>query len=124
MKKIEASDIRLNNWIEFKGENIQAMGIDFDDYRSDPAEYIINNRAIIAYNAIPLTHDWLMKFGFETGNTIDSYYKGDLGQIFLRLPHMDSKHYLVKASHDVNITSIQYVHQLQNFYHAITGGDL
>lgn len=68
------------------------------------------------YHDIPLTEEWLLKFGFErlfeTGSTysLGDFNVSDFGEngIF---------HYDVKQQ-------IKYVHELQNLYFALTGSEL
>jgi hypothetical protein len=61
------------------------------------------------YFPIPLTEEWLVKFGFERkGN---SYYKGEDFDVFLS-----------KSGHQASLNEhplpscIEYIHQLQNLY--------
>ncbi len=81
----------------------------------------MNNTIKYQYNPIPLTEEWLIKFGFdykiksdyckwylwskETQKGIE-LYEEDYGYIF---------------NEDVNI---KHVHQLQNLYFALTGEEL
>lgn len=65
---------------------------------------------------IPLTEDWLLKFGFDMkyGNTyLKDRMKFDINTIGLVRFHWSQK-----------VTYIKYVHQLQNLYFALTGQEL
>lgn len=66
------------------------------------------------YNPIPLTEEWLVKFGF-TG--------WDLGYYTLL---MDSGAFAILTEDGMTIISrnIKHVHQLQNLYFALTGEEL
>jgi hypothetical protein len=71
--------------------------------------------------AIPLTEDWLVKFGFENGTTQDlkvitnaTITKNGMREGLWNL-------YLGHNAIDVNF---KYVHQLQNLYFALTGEEL
>lgn len=70
---------------------------------------------------IPLTEEWLVKFGFEKRE--DDFYKYPLCIDFiysnLSVLIYDGRNYFVD-SHD----KIKYVHQLQNLYFALTGEEL
>ena len=79
-------------------------------------------------NPIPLTEEWLVKFGFEKVNdnfmTIESY-------------HYENKNcwiYLIADGFELELNTLsernnlcrtyKYVHQLQNLYFALTGEEL
>lgn len=77
------------------------------------------------FEPIPLTEDWLVKFGFEKDQHIPfklrsigvnkNYYKGEFKGFNLCVMGVDW----------VNVSGkIQKVHQLQNLYFAITGEEL
>lgn len=80
------------------------------------------------FKPIPLTEEWLLKFGFEkvkdTFITFDSYhYENENCWIYLidkgfefELKTGDERHNLCRT--------YQYVHQLQNLYFALTGQEL
>lgn len=67
---------------------------------------------------IPITEDWLIKFGFES----DGIEWWD-GIICLGI-FKDGIYYLPTESLDYRVgQEIKYVHQLQNLYFALTGSD-
>jgi hypothetical protein len=68
---------------------------------------------------IPLTEDWLLKFGFDKLPIVFEYkrfylYKQDNSDIW-RLNHSGT---------NAHITTLKYVHQLQNLYFALTNEEL
>lgn len=72
---------------------------------------------------IPLTEDWLVKFGF-VNNSISIY---GIDKTLNVSAVVDGNYYLYLddvfgSFYDLN--SIQYVHQLQNLYFALTGEEL
>ena len=97
------------------------------------------------YKPIPLTEEWLLKFGFKKHNSliIDSYsiniskYENlkelcvtiQFGNEYISIREGESKH---PTSVDIVTTLINgdvhgrpfYVHQLQNLYFALTGEEL
>ena len=72
---------------------------------------------------INITPKILTDVGFNNGNTIDTWYHPQLGCMYVRLPHRDSKHFLIKAIGDTPITSFKYLHHLENFFYAVTGNE-
>ena len=71
------------------------------------------------YEPIPLTPEWLERFGFE--HYANEWYKK--GKFWISDTGIAG---ITKASgEDVNIeTSTEHVHQLQNLYFALTGEEL
>jgi hypothetical protein len=65
---------------------------------------------------IPLTEEWLLKFGFHK-------YKGDNSDCFLNdfETSCNRELFFWKGTY---IQNIKYVHQLQNLYFALTGEEL
>ena len=74
------------------------------------------------YEPIPLTEEWLVKFGLLNENKVKIGNSG----CFLTLNNHPKgiKPYLSGAFGMVILDSIQYVHQLQNLYFALTGEEL
>jgi hypothetical protein len=69
------------------------------------------------FEGIPLTGEWLLKFGFDEHAI--GYYNKDF-VIFLSYANTGLHQYRLR---DFN-TIIKYVHQLQNLYFALTGEEL
>jgi hypothetical protein len=63
-------------------------------------------------NPIPLTEEWLLKFGFE--NPLSSIFLNKSGWIISYEQH----------SFRWQTTPLEYVHQLQNLYFALTNDEL
>jgi len=66
---------------------------------------------------IPITEEWLLKFGFEEQDRVFhnqiALYKGN-----------ECFNYNASFFEHDNFVSIEYVHQLQNLYFALTGEEL
>ncbi len=74
-------------------------------------------------NPIPLTKEWLLKFGF-TFDSIGSchLYSGETAIIYIDLCPLNLS-IGINYEH-IEINHIKYVHQLQNLYFALTGEEL
>lgn len=83
---------------------------------------------------IPLTEDWLKKMGFEqdtalglSTNTYSKQVKSDMPNWIFGLSHVlpinNWQLYLGK-SQQYQVTTIEFVHQLQNLFYALTGEEL
>lgn len=74
---------------------------------------------------IPLSEEWLEKFEFEESSLINGFFLNNT--IFEKAVHI-KKHptnpgYMVFTK-GVILNTLQYVHQLQNLFHALTGEEL
>lgn len=127
-----ATDLRIGNfvWDDYSGEMIVA-NIWAERYPEVLVDVRKSNNLpcgrydIDSIKPIPLTEEWLLKFGFD--KTIERSYS--TGQ---------EVEYFVYKMHDLTYNAIQdtwwlrgvmnhypiYVHQLQNLVHSLTGEEL
>jgi len=114
---MNANELRIGNWIQHKKGDILQMNI---YHLSD----IIGGTEISEqrhqYNPIPLTQEWLLKFGFEKDEDEEGTW---YNQIALYEGNECFNYNASFFEHD-NFVSIEYVHQLQNLYYALTGLEL
>ena len=115
---MEEKDLRIGNYYNNSQDiNYIKTGSDID-------------YAAVYGRPIPLTEEWLVKFGFEISGVT-----GKKGKYIVWL--YDNKEYCFlihneKDSLDNNdlrvfstpLANIKHVHQLQNLYHALTGEEL
>lgn len=109
---MKATELRIGNWI---GHTTGMFKVASD-------EFALIERDEEKYFPIPLNGEWLLKFGFEKNPIPDRWFRFDMGG--LELVRYKSPHYLVETIRNDKITSVQYVHQLQNLYFALTGNEL
>jgi len=127
---MKSNELRIANWIEFEGKHFQVTSIDDDTpngwygrMRGNRTEYNLSN-----FKPIPLTEEWLLKFGFEPHGGIHfrtirySAYiaignDGSCG-LYNSLSHFN------RGSSYNQLIDVEYVHQLQNLYFALTGEEL
>lgn len=129
---MKANELRIGNIVHF----------DMNDPREDnePEQgYInhvisandLNNESITRLTPIPLTEEWLLKFGFkyskeEIACFIKHYYTLNDVQIKIEQWKKDmsfDESYSLYMDYGY-INSVKYVHQLQNIYFALTGEEL
>lgn len=116
---MKASELRIGNYIILDGEQTQVdqIGSFFDQHM---VEYI-NSRPLAAVKPIPLTPEWLERFGFERVlHDERDWYNYPLGLIN-PLNNYEDHGYMMSGEFDLDI---RYVHQLQNLYFALTGEEL
>ena len=119
---MKANELRIGNMINSYGKDRLMEHNDFSVfalYESKKEEP--------PYNPIPLTEEWLLKFGFKRSPANNS--------IYLPVPELKAEiHYEMFRKQLVCVlycstgsfipNDIKYVHQLQNLYFALTGEEL
>lgn len=119
---LTGNDIKLPTMITEKIGMVSFFAVDLYDYKKSFAEQEnFRKESMINLYPIPLTEEWLIKFGFgceeKTGNkeNFRFYSKG-----FITFNTSHNKFYI---KHRV-AESIKHVHQLQNLYFVLTGKEL
>ena len=132
---MKASELRVGNWIyrSFTKEDVKILGINAYETVSDG---IVNSLSfknginlycenISVLKPIPLTEEWLLKFGFEKMNR--TIYNSPNSKIFSlngffikHYKRLDIDYYECK----IGYVKLEYVHQLQNLIFALTNTEL
>ena len=122
---MEANELRIGNWVQ-----LEIM----KPYQIEPHHFLLNedgySDCLDLSIPIPLTEDWLIKFGFKKKKEA-FHIDLDAGWSYLCLasdfslciygsPHHYENGFYPCFQRDV----IKYVHQLQNIYFALTGQEL
>lgn len=112
---MEANEFRLGNIIRTVGGVLPYWQIYEEDMMHIFSNFDTGNYN--SYEPIPLTEEWLLKFGFEKIGGWDDYegYIKDEVEIALNEKY-PFENYLQKE--------LKHVHQLQNLYFALTGKEL
>lgn len=76
------------------------------------------------YEEIPLTEEWLLKFGFEKGNEQTDYFSKTKYNLITKDSLTFYFYPAWKGIENKNFKHIKYVHQLQNLYFVLTGIEL
>jgi len=127
---MKANELRIGNKINYEGFVATVIGLTTDDsvrVRYNKSELqIIECTAIFGWErnvvgGIPLTEEWLLKFGFtyRHGGYLHNH-KTNYFTLTGDLPD-DLDYYGGSGGIGANI---KYVHQLQNLYFCITGEEL
>ena len=133
---MKSQELRIGNYLDRNGlmevRVICAGSIKINDTvnkRYWPTYFDIDT-----FNPIPLTEEWLLKFGFvHDCATTDIHFWIDMVTHYLELRDFQREWYPVycqipEMSHEgtqrCGINAIRYVHQLQNLYYALTGEEL
>jgi len=114
---MEINELRYGNWIMSKSSSIP-----FEVYIGD-FEPIFDNPE--HYFGMPITKEWLLKFGFTESNLdVDNTWL-NLRYRFLNFASDESVNF-EKVYLTINKMEVvcKHVHQLQNLYFALTGEEL
>ena len=118
---MKASEIRIGNWIDVKEHPFPdriPFGIQAFDSWYWFYELSLDENAL---EPIPLTEEWLLKFGFEKWLfNRHRYFKKKSKNTFM-IEHTIEGFYF---TYDNNAITVTEVHQLQNLYFALTGEEL
>jgi hypothetical protein len=125
---LKASELRIGNLvlcntsIGFVDTIVPISNLSSDEivcYYKPTKQFIFCKDAL--FEPIPLTEEWLLKFGFELDIEDDGYFKGkykvsvsDEGCIF----------FIYDNYYPIEICEFKYIHQLQNLYFALTNTEL
>tara|TARA_R110000772_G_scaffold99393_1_gene199295 strand:+ start:42 stop:404 length:363 start_codon:yes stop_codon:yes gene_type:complete len=111
---MKANELRIGNYY-----------IDIDDKLTELSGYELYEMTIkenteslgeTEFRPIPLTEEWLVKFGFEKLEGWDDMY-------YFKIGYFQIYEYNV-SGYEYDDFNIKHVHQLQNLYFALTGEEL
>jgi hypothetical protein len=125
---MEAKELRISNLVHLIADGHEnepdLLILELEDY-----EFYENKMEYI--KPIPLTEEWLLKFGFEKLNTTMSgcfvFQKG-LWRVAIKV-NIEETYEWVLWHERISpptwcLSRFEYVHQLQNLYFALTGTEL
>ena len=124
---MKAQELRIGNYVKLflNHEDYDVIQIKIDDL------YYINQKNGI-YEPIPLTEEWLEKFGFSSKDYkkgyigIDHKAGGMITDFVLTYPYHIGEHqkYFIWEHSKWKYNTLEYVHQLQNLFFTLTGEEL
>jgi len=128
---IKERELRIGNILSLKQhwgseivviEAIYKKGFDVKSL-TDNKEYTKLDR--LSADAIPLSEGWLLKFGFVF-NTAKRQYEINVDGFASEFPVWEFRDemFIAPMGNDTGHIHINYVHQLQNIYFALTGEEL
>lgn len=109
---MQANELRIGNWLNGPEGNAQVTGIQ----NREVVEIGEIGHVMEDVSPIPLTEEWLIKFGFEWHEYGRCYN-------FEGFSIIKSKQGFVMLNTGNDI-GLEYVHSLQNLYFALTGKEL
>jgi hypothetical protein len=109
---MKAEELRIGNWIKYEGNEIQLTKQKFK-----LSVFTLGLDEL--HEPIPLTKEWLIRFGFEYNYSFDLYSKSGFD---IQLLENGIEFYI--GEYGSYFTWIECIHSLQNLYFALTGQEL
>lgn len=109
---MKAQELRIGLWMKSTVMDLNFFKLTIDDIVNE----VKNKQHNGLFEPIPLTEEWLLKFGFIQSEDDQDHYFFQNFDISLSLN--------IVLYVGVNIKYCEYVHQLQNLHFALTGQEL
>ena len=123
---MEETELRLWNWVNYYSNNIVwgEVRVNYNTFKTfEQIEAHPNYEFKEFYKPIPLTEEWLLKFGFVyDADSLTFDYEYNHFVFYLERDFKDIETFSFDSS--FTETKVKYVHQLQNLYFALTGKEL
>jgi hypothetical protein len=117
------SELRIGNIIDRGDYHCKVTSITEDGIMTEPINYEGERFVEQITKPIPLTEEWLVKFGFETNDWTDKGKTVYVGYVKEELMLQGTIKNLTLDGGGFDI-KIKHLHQLQNLYFALTGKEL
>jgi len=126
---MKAQELRIGNFIRWEDDSNEIIQVESIEKGKEETKdmYFVNGGWIEDFIPVPLTQEWLLKFGFEKeeaeaiGIAVwDEFYIGDF-QVSNHGVGLTPYHLIAYQGRVINI---YYVHELQNLYFCITREEL
>jgi hypothetical protein len=115
---MKANELRIGNWVikSLKSGNGRKIN---SEIRYDDLNWICEDLGSFNYEPISLTEEWLIRFGFKWDICSQSYWNG-----MWNIVKGNAYQKLFSFKIGNSFFTMEYVHQLQNLYFALTGEEL
>lgn len=107
---MKAEELRIGNIIDYGEDNPQPLTLKM-------LSNICNDTQDDTFKPIPLTEEWLVKFGLVQDKKSWLFKSHVVGKY-----HLNLKAFI--TGFKIGNVKCEYIHDLQNLYHAITGEEL
>ena len=120
---MKTKELRLGNYIEdvFDIKRYEVRQLDLEDF-SAMLNYRNSNHQN-TYKPVKLNNEWIKSFGFENSKTQDKFFTKDNT---IGISTADDKFRFIQGNFvcQIVLREIEFVHELQNLYYAITNVEL
>ena len=113
---MKAQELRIGNWINLNGNDVISVMGDIQEICYEE----VSPKYINEYKPIPLTEEWLVKFGFVFKK--DQFVKGKIKLNYtIRILSTNERGAFREVKNGI---AVIHVHQLQNLFFALTAEEL
>jgi hypothetical protein len=119
---MESKELRIGNLVNYRGFPSMVGAISSNETYIYLDKGIVNPK-VEDIEPIPLTEEWLLKFGFEKVSWSNDVRINLLNRWSL-IYDFDVNKLCVDSGLNANYLQIKYIHQLQNLYFTLTGEEL
>lgn len=117
---MKVTELRIGNYIILGTRNqVTVMVEEILEGNFVTCNLTTNEWPITDYKPVPITPEWLARFGFKEVKT-HAYMKGDFGLEYFT---HEGRFFSDNVEH-LNQAPVNFIHQLQNLYFALTGEEL
>jgi len=120
---MKANDLRIGNYIKdiFDVKKHEVRQLDLEDFSAMLNYKNSNHRN--TYNPVELNDEWIKSFNFENSKTQDKFFTKDNN---IGISTADDKFRFIQGNFvcQLVLRDIEFVHELQNLYYALTGVEL
>lgn len=126
---MKANELRIGNYVAIEHCRYGEPYLTIESIGLESVNYDFRAYSVGEIKPIPLTEEWLVKFGFKLYPT-GSYCKDINYDLYLAIIYSDTPKeiwlnvYQDGVENTTILKHIHYVHQLQNLYYALTGEEL
>jgi hypothetical protein len=117
---MKPAELRIGNLVEYNRNVVECVDVMCDGINTKYIEGI--NIGFI--QPIPLTEEWLVKFGFEEEKDNDGVFGFKLKNFWYINEYQFRLSNFIDTESMVIDNKIHHIHQLQNLYFALTGEEL
>ena len=116
---MKANELRIGNFVNYEGKSKCINLKDFENFLYYPSDDRKNE-------PIPITKEWLIKFGFVIDNDFDNTFIDNTSlKDCVLIYDTNAKMFIIESDRDtIQFKHIKHVHQLQNLYFALTQKEL
>lgn len=124
---MKASELRIGNYLLCYGKLRQVVEIGLHGFLATSTEgQSAHSFEHAMYQPIPITEEWLLNFGFKDNTIRCGLIKISVRPFETVIQGIIAGKWKVTLLDDIPamLRSVQYVHELQNLYFALTGEEL
>lgn len=134
---IQPEELRINNWVNSKPVYTRPIDEPIRLDKNTLVSILLDTHIGVSYSPIPITEEWLLKFGFIGDHKEYEYFieiedvrnkEEKMKMEITTFGNWEKIEVYLYQERDVEnvffLKEIKHVHQLQNLYYSLTGKEL